>query len=164
VSAVNSPDRLMVFVEIPGGSRNKYELDKETGAIVLDRRLFTSMSYPADYGFIEGTLGEDGDPLDALVLVGDPTFPGCRIRARAVGVFHMTDEKGPDEKIICVPLNDPIWSRIHDIHDVDAPFREEIEHFFQVYKDLERKKTETRGFGNRDAAMKIIAEARERAV
>jgi inorganic pyrophosphatase len=159
---VDGPDRLMVFVEIPGGSRNKYELDKETGAIVLDRRLFTSMSYPADYGFIEGTLGEDGDPLDALVLVGDPTFPGCRIRARAVGVFHMTDEKGPDEKIICVPLNDPIWSRIHDIHDVDAPFREEIEHFFQVYKDLERKKTETRGFGNRDDAMRIVAEARER--
>jgi len=160
---VDSRDGLMVFVEIPGGSRNKYELDKETGAIVLDRRLFTSMSYPADYGFIEGTLGEDGDPLDALVLVGDPTFPGCRIRARAVGVFHMTDEKGPDEKIICVPLNDPIWSRIHDIHDVDAPFREEIEHFFQVYKDLERKKTETRGFGNRDDAIRIIAEARERA-
>jgi inorganic pyrophosphatase len=159
---VDSRDGLMVFVEIPGGSRNKYELDKETGAIVLDRRLFTSMSYPADYGFIEGTLGEDGDPLDALVLVGDPTFPGCRIRARAVGVFHMTDEKGPDEKIICVPLNDPIWSRIHDIHDVDAPFREEIEHFFQVYKDLERKKTETRGYGNRDDAIRIIAEARER--
>jgi len=155
-------EKLVVFVEIPGGSRNKYELDKESGAIMLDRRLFTSMTYPADYGFIEGTLGEDGDPLDALVLVGDPTFPGCRIRVRAVGVFHMTDEKGPDEKIICVPLGDPIWSRVHDIHDVEAPFRDEIEHFFQVYKDLERKKTETRGFGNRSEALRIVAEARER--
>ena len=101
----------VVFVEIPSGSRNKYEWDDELGGIVLDRRLFTSMSYPADYGYIEGTLGEDGDPLDALVLVGEPTFPGCRIRVRAVGMFHMTDEKGPDEKIICVPLRDPAWMR-----------------------------------------------------
>ena len=101
----------VVFVEIPSGSRNKYEWDDELEGIVLDRRLFTSMSYPADYGYIEGTLGEDGDPLDALVLVGEPTFPGCRIRVRAVGMFHMTDEKGPDEKIICVPLKDPAWMR-----------------------------------------------------
>ena len=155
-------DTLMVFVEIPGGSRNKYELDQETGTIVLDRRLFTSMSYPADYGFIEGTLAEDGDPLDALVLVGDPTFPGCRIRARAVGVFHMTDEKGPDEKVICVPLRDPSFMRIHDVHDIQPEFRDEIEHFFQVYKDLEAKKTETRGFGNRAEAEQIIEEARAR--
>ena len=95
-------EHVVVFVEVPSGSRNKYELDEELGAIVLDRRLFTSMAYPADYGFIEGTLGGDGDPLDALVLVGEPTFPGCRIRGRVVGVFHMADEKGPDEKIICV--------------------------------------------------------------
>ena len=120
---------------------------------MLDRRLFTSMSYPADYGFIEGTLAEDGDPLDALVLVGEPTFPGCRIRVRAVGVFHMADEKGPDEKVLCVPLNDPSWSAISDIHDVPPQLRNEIEHFFQVYKDLEdNKKTETRGFGNRAEA------------
>ena len=107
---------------------------------MLDRRLFTSMSYPADYGFIEGTLGEDGDPLDALCLVGEPTFPGCRIRVRVVGVFHMTDEKGPDEKIICVPLKDPAWMRVHDVHDIPPEFRDEIEHFFQVYKDLEEEK------------------------
>ena len=94
---------VLVFVEVPSGSRNKYERDAETGHIVLDRRLFTSMTYPADYGFVEGTLGEDGDPLDALCLVSDPTFPGCRIPARVVGVFHMTDAKGPDEKILCVP-------------------------------------------------------------
>jgi inorganic pyrophosphatase len=155
-------DSLIVFVEIPGGSRNKYELDHESGTIMLDRRLFTSMSYPADYGFIEGTLGEDGDPLDALVLVGDPTFPGCRIRARAVGVFHMADEKGPDEKVICVPLKDTAFMRTHDVHDIQPEFRDEIEHFFQVYKQLEGKETETRGFGNRAEAELIIAEARAR--
>ena len=154
---------VVVFVEVPSGSRNKYELDEELGAIVLDRRLFTSMAYPADYGFIEGTLGGDGDPLDALVLVGEPTFPGCRIRSRVVGVFHMADEKGPDEKIICVPFKDPEWSAIADIHDIPAAYRDEIEHFFQVYKDLEEKKTETRGFGNRAEAELVIAAARDRA-
>src|SRR3954469_23113630 len=157
------PEDFVAFVEIPMGSRNKYEWDDELGGIVLDRRLFTSMSYPADYGFIEDTLGEDGDPLDALVLVGDPTFPGCRIRVRPVGVFHMEDEKGPDEKVICVPLKDPAWMRVADIHDIPAELRNEIEHFFQVYKDLEEKKTETRGFGNRAEAETIIAEARARA-
>jgi inorganic pyrophosphatase len=154
---------VIVFVEVPLGSRNKYEVDAETGHIVLDRRLFTSMSYPADYGFIEDTLGEDGDPLDALVLVGEPTFPGCRIRARVVGVFHMTDEKGPDAKVICVPLKDPAWMRVHDIHDIPQEFRDEIEHFFQVYKDLEEGKTETRGYGNRAEAERVILEARDRA-
>ena len=153
---------VVVYVEVPSGSRNKYELDPELGGIVLDRRLFTSMSYPADYGFIEGTMGEDGDPLDALILVGDPTFPGCRIRVRPVGVFHMEDEKGPDEKVICVPLKDGAFGNIHDIHDVPPPLRNEIEHFFQVYKDLEHKPTETRGFGNRAEALEAIAEARER--
>jgi inorganic pyrophosphatase len=154
---------VVVFVEIPGGSRNKYEFDPDAGGIVLDRRLFTSMTYPADYGFVEGTLGEDGDPLDALVLVGDPTFPGCRIRSRPVGVFHMTDEKGPDEKVICVPLGDPHFARVADVHDIAPEFRDEIEHFFQVYKQLEEKKTETRGFGNRAEAERIVVEARERA-
>jgi inorganic pyrophosphatase len=161
--AVVPGTEVVVFVEIPGGSRNKYEFDPDAGGIVLDRRLFTSMTYPADYGFVEGTLGEDGDPLDALVLVGDPTFPGCRIRSRPVGVFHMTDEKGPDEKVICVPLRDPGFARIADIHDIAPEFRDEIEHFFQVYKQLEAKKTETSGFGNRAEAEQIVAEARERA-
>jgi inorganic pyrophosphatase len=121
------------------------------------------MQYPADYGFIDGTLGGDGDPLDALVFVGEPTFPGCRIRVRAVGVFHMADEKGPDEKVLCVPLHDPSWRRVSDIHDVPPQLRNEIEHFFQVYKDLEDKKTETRGFGNRAEAQEIIASCRARA-
>jgi inorganic pyrophosphatase len=158
-----SGDTAVVYVEIPGGSRNKYEYDEELGGIVLDRRLFTAMAYPSDYGFVEGTLAEDGDPLDALVLVSDPTFPGCRIRVRAIGVFRMSDEKGPDEKLLCVPLDDPSWERVHDIHDVTAELRDEIEHFFQRYKDLEpSKKTETRGWGNRDEAAEILAAARAR--
>ena len=152
----------VVFVEIPSGSRNKYEWDDELGGVTLDRRLFTSMSYPADYGFIEGTLASDGDPLDAMVLVGEPTFPGCRIRVRPVGVFHMADEKGEDEKVICVPLSDPQWSEISDIDDVSKQLRNEIEHFFQVYKDLEDKWTETWGYGNRDDARAVIEAARRR--
>ncbi len=154
---------LSVVVEIPKGSRNKYELDPRTGHIVLDRMLFTSVQYPADYGFIEGTLGGDGDTLDALVFVGEPTFPGCRIRARPVGLFRMTDEKGPDEKILCVPLRDPMWSHVEDVWDIHENLRNEIEHFFQVYKDLEGKNVETGGFGDRAEATRIVAEARSRA-
>jgi inorganic pyrophosphatase len=154
----------VVFVEIPSGSRNKYEWDPELGGIVLDRRLFTAMTYPADYGYVEGTLAEDGDALDALVLVSDPTFPGCRIRVRTIGVFHMSDEKGPDEKLLCVPHGDPAFERIVDIHDVQNELRDEIEHFFQRSKDLEpSKQTDTRGWGNRDEAAKILAAARARA-
>ena len=153
----------VVFVEIPGGSRNKYEFDPELGGIVLDRRLFTAMSYPADYGYVEDTCGADGDPLDALVLVAEPTFPGCRIRVRPVGVFHMTDEKGPDEKVICVPVREPSVSRIDDVADVGEELRREIEHFFQRYKELEEKETVAGGFGNRDEALALIAEARDRA-
>src|SRR5205823_11451000 len=145
-------------------SRHKSQYEEELGATVLDRRLFTALTYPADYGCVEGTLAEDGDPLDALVLVSDPTFPGCRIRVRPIGVFHMTDEKGPDEKVICVPDNDPSWGRLSDIHDVPAGLRDEIEHFFQVYKDLDHEgKVSTRGFGNRAEAEDAIAAARSRA-
>ena len=120
------------------------------------------MSYPSDYGFVEGTLAEDGDPLDALVLVSDPTFPGCRIRVRPIGIFHMSDEKGPDEKIICVPLKDPTWGRLADIHDIPSGLRDEIEHFFQVYKDLDHKgSVVTRGFGNRAEAEEVDRSGRE---
>jgi len=154
------PDVVMVAVEIPKGSRNKYELDPTTGQIVLDRMLFTSMQYPADYGFIEGTLGGDGDTLDALVFVGEPTFPGCRIRARPIGLFRMRDEKGADEKILCVPLRDPMWSQVADVDDVNPNLLNEIEHFFQVYKDLEHKEVATEGFGHRAEALQVIAEAR----
>jgi inorganic pyrophosphatase len=153
-------DVVTIVVEIPKGSRNKYETDPETGHLVLDRMLFTSMMYPADYGYIEGTLGGDGDALDALVFVGEPTFPGCRIVARPVGLFRMTDEKGPDEKILCVPLRDPMWSRIRALGDLNPNLLNEIEHFFQVYKDLEEKKVDTAGFGDREEALVVIAEAR----
>ena len=153
----------IVFVEIPAGSRNKYEYDEELGGIVLDRRLFTSMTYPADYGFVEGTLAEDGDPLDALVLVSDPTFPGCRIRVRPIAVFHMSDEKGPDEKLLCVPLGDAFFEGVNDVDDVNRELRAEIEHFFQRYKDLEpEKRTETRGWGNRREAAHVLEAARAR--
>jgi inorganic pyrophosphatase len=153
---------VVVVVEIPKGSRNKYEYDPEAGAMVLDRMLFTSMQYPADYGFIEGTLGGDGDTLDALVFVGEPTFPGCRIRVRPVGLFRMTDEKGPDEKILCVPLRDPMWSHVADLDDLPQNLRNEVEHFFAVYKDLEGHKVSIEGYGNRAEAMAVIEESRQR--
>jgi inorganic pyrophosphatase len=130
-----------VTIEIPKGQRNKYEVDHETGRIRLDRMLFTSTQYPADYGFIENTLGEDGDPLDALVLLQEPTFPGCLIRCRAVGMFRMTDEAGGDDKVLCVPATDPRMEHLRDIHHVPEFDRLEIQHFFEVYKDLEPGKS-----------------------
>ncbi|WP_129305281.1 inorganic diphosphatase [Streptomyces sp. L2] len=130
-----------VIVEIPQGSRNKYEMDPELHRIRLDRLLFTSTKYPADYGYIEHTLGRDGDPLDALVIVGEPTFPGCTIECRAVGMFVMKDEHGPDEKILCVPAHDPRYAHVQDIKDLPAFDRLEITHFFEIYKDLEPGKS-----------------------
>jgi inorganic pyrophosphatase len=152
-----------VVVEIPTGSRNKYEMDQDTGEIVLDRMLFTATRYPADYGFIQGTLAEDGDPLDALVFVGEPTFPGCRIRARPVGLFRMWDEKGRDDKVLCVPLQDPAWSHVERLDDLRPTLRAEVEHFFAVYKDLEEKPTGTEGFRDVDEALTVVADARRRA-
>ncbi|WP_129841665.1 inorganic diphosphatase [Streptomyces sp. RFCAC02] len=129
-----------VTIEIPKGSRNKYEVDHATGRVRLDRHLFTSMAYPADYGFVEGTLGEDGDPLDALVLLDAPTFPGCLIECRAVGMFRMTDEAGGDDKLLCVPAGDPRFDHLQDVGDVSEFVRGEIKHFFERYKDLEPNK------------------------
>ena len=130
-----------VTIEIPKGNRNKYEIDHETGRIRLDRMLFTSTRYPDDYGFIDDTLGEDGDPLDALVLLEEPTFPGCVIRCRALGMFRMRDEKGGDDKVLCVPAADQRASWRTDIEDVSEFHRLEIQHFFEVYKDLEPGKS-----------------------
>ena len=130
-----------VTVEIPKGQKNKYEVDHETGRIRLDRTLFTSTQYPADYGFIEGTLGQDGDPLDALVLVSEPTFPGCLIKCRAVAMFRMKDEKGADDKVLCVPAGDQRRDHLRDVTDVRQYQLLEIEHFFSVYKDLEPGKS-----------------------
>ena len=130
-----------VLIEIPKGSRNKYEVDHHTGRLRLDRTLFTSTQYPADYGYIEDTLGQDGDPLDALVLLLEPTFPGCLIRCRAIGMFRMTDEKGRDDKVLCVPLTDPRQEHLRDISHISKFDRLEIQHFFEVYKDLEPAKS-----------------------
>jgi inorganic pyrophosphatase len=130
-----------VTVEIAKGGKNKYEVDHHTGRIRLDRTLFTATAYPADYGFIEGTLGQDGDPLDALVLVSEPTFPGCLIECRAIGMFRMRDEAGGDDKVLCVPAKDVRRDHLRDLGNVREYLRLEIEHFFTVYKDLEPGKS-----------------------
>jgi inorganic pyrophosphatase len=153
---------ITVMVEIPKGSRNKYEYDKEKKRLKFDRMLFSSVHYPSDYGFILETLGQDGDPLDALVLVWESTFPGCIIEAKPVGVFKMSDEKGPDEKILCVPLSDPLWNHVERLSDVPPHLLKEIEHFFSIYKELENKKTIIEGWENLESALKIIREAQER--
>ncbi len=152
-----------VTVEIPSGSRNKYEMDHATGRIRLDRMLFTSTRYPHDYGFIDNTLGLDSDPLDALVLVQEATFPGVVIRCRAVGMFRMTDEAGGDDKVLCVPVGDPRWDHLRDIYHVSEFDRLEIQHFFEVYKDLEPgKSVEGASWVGREDAEKEINESFER--
>jgi inorganic pyrophosphatase len=154
-----------VVIEIPKGQRNKYEVDHHSGRIRLDRMLFTSTRYPADYGFIEDTLGGDGDPLDALVLLEEPTFPGCLITARVIGMFEMIDEKGEDSKVLCVPAGDPRMEHLSDIHDVPEFDRLEIQHFFEVYKDLEPGKTvEGIKWANRAAAEAEVEVSRKRFV
>lgn len=151
------------IVEIPKGSRNKYEMDHDAGVIRLDRMLFTATMYPADYGFVPDTLAEDGDPLDVLVLLEEPTFPGCHITVRPVGVFWMRDEKGPDAKVLCVPARDPRWRAVADIEDLPEHMLDEIRHFFEVYKELEPgKDTETRGWEGVTAAETAVIEARAR--
>ena len=151
-----------VLIEIPKGSRNKYEYDFVLNKIRFDRMLFSSMMYPGDYGFIPETLALDKDPLDVLVLGHEPTFPMCVMEVKPIGVFHMADEKGPDEKIICVPVSDPIWNRLENLSDMNQHQVKEIEHFFQVYKDLEDKKVAVGGWGNSDEAYSLIDESIER--
>jgi len=152
-----------MVVEIPAGSRNKYEMDHERGYLRLDRTLFTATVYPADYGFITETMGEDGDPLDALVLLESATFPGCRVSVRPIGVFWMKDEKGPDAKLLCVPVDDPRWSDTVTIDDLPKHLLNEISHFFCVYKDLEPDKmTDVGGWDDRESAESELASARER--
>jgi len=152
-----------VVVEIPKGQRNKYEVDHETGRIRLDRTLFTATCYPTDYGFIEDTLGQDGDPLDALVLLEEPTFPGCVVRSRPIAMFQMTDEKGPDDKVICVPAGDPRYDRLQDLADIPPFQRGAIQHFFEVYKALEPgKRVESASWVGRDAAESEIEASRKR--
>lgn len=144
-----------VLIEIPKGSRNKYEYDFTLKKIRFDRLLFSSMMYPADYGFVPETLALDGDPLDVLVLGTEPTFPMCVMEVKPIGVFHMADEKGNDEKLICVPVSDPIWNSLNDLSDLNPHQIKEIEHFFKVYKDLEKKIVDVEGWGNAEEAVEI---------
>lgn len=151
-----------VTIEIPKGSRNKYEVDHETGKVYLDRYLFTPMAYPADYGFIDHTLGEDGDPLDALVILPEPVFPGVIVEARPVGVFKMTDEAGGDDKLLCV-IDDVRYEKYQDINDVEDHIKDEVEHFFVHYKDLEpNKEVSGSGWGDKEEAERILQEAKDR--
>src|ERR671914_1372464 len=150
------------FVEIPKGSRNKYEYDEDVGAIKLDRFLFSSMVYPTDYGFIPHTKALDGDALDALVCVSEPTFPGCIIEVKPIALFRMSDEEGPDDKVVCVPLEDPAWNKLEQLEDLDEALRNEITHFFTIYKDLEEKKVDIDGWYEREEAFKAIDDARRR--
>ncbi|MDQ6772471.1 MAG: inorganic diphosphatase [Candidatus Dormibacteraeota bacterium] len=154
--------KVEVVVEVPKGSRNKYEADHDTGAIWLDRELFTATRYPADYGFLPQTLAEDGDPLDVLVIVDEPTFPGCHMWCRPIGIFWMSDEHGRDAKLLAVPEWD-LRMAWRDIHEVPEYMKREIHHFFDIYKDLEPDKvTETLGWADRDAAEAEIHASRER--
>jgi inorganic pyrophosphatase len=144
-----------VFIEIPAGSQNKYEFDKEKGVLRLDRVLFSPVHYPTDYGFVPDTLEEDGDPIDVLVMVTNPTIPGCIVDCRIVGVLAMSDDKGMDNKLLGVPTKDPRFNQIKDLSDVPPHVLREIEHFFKTYKDLEGKSTDIEGW--KDAAGAAVA-------
>lgn len=151
-----------MIVEIPKGSGNKYEYDHTLGVFRLDRALYSPMHYPGDYGFIPGTLAEDGDPMDVLVLVDQPSFPGCLIEVRPVAVLHMVDSKIRDHKIIAVPTRNPRYDQIHTLDQIFAHIRREIEHFFAIYKELESKVTEMHGWGDPREARKLIVDSRKR--
>jgi inorganic pyrophosphatase len=155
-------ENLHCMVEIPKGSRNKYEWSEELGAITFDRFLFSSVVYPLDYGMIPDTLAEDGDPLDAMVAVSEPTFPGCVIPVKPIALFKMRDDKGIDDKIICVPLQDPNWNHCETLEDLPEQLRDEISHFFEVYKTLEDKEVEVYGWFSREDAISVIDDSRRR--
>ena len=156
------PDLVTAIIEIPQGSRNKYELDKNSGMLRLDRVLYSAVHYPGDYGFIPRTLHEDGDPLDVLVLIKEETFPGCLIDVRPIGVLKMLDKGEPDDKILAVPMHDPYHEEWFDIADIPRHQLKEIEHFFQSYKDLEGKRVQIIGWEKSEPAMRIIMESVER--
>ena len=158
----NPPEEVTAVIEIPSGSRNKYELDKETGLLKLDRVLSSAVHYPSDYGFIPRTLHEDGDPLDILVLLKEMTFPGCMIDVRPIGVLKMLDRGEPDDKILGVPLHDPAHEEYFDIADIPQHMLKEIEYFFSTYKDLEGKRVQAAGWEKSERAMDIVVECIER--
>jgi len=151
------PKVVRVIVEVPKGSRNKYEYDRRSGRIKLDRVLFSAVHYPADYGYVEGTLAEDGDEVDILVLIDEPTFPGCLIEAKPIGMLRMMDEKGIDNKILAVPVNDPRWSPFRDISELPPHLLVEVENFFLTYKKLEAKEVRSEGWrGSREAEEYLV--------
>lgn len=152
------PEEIFVLVEIPKGSQNKFEFDEELGIIILDRVLHSPLHFPTDYGHIPSTMCEDGDPLDVLVLVTEPTFPGCVIKARPIGIIEMIDEKGVDDKILAVPIEDPRFSHVDDIRDISPHLLREISHFFEMYKALEPEKwVRVKGWLNSVKAKEIIS-------
>jgi inorganic pyrophosphatase len=155
-----APDVFNAIVEIPRGSTNKYEIDKETGVIKLDRVLFSPLFYPFDYGYIPQTHYLDGDPLDVLVLISHPTFPGCVVEVSAIGVLEMSDDKGSDEKILCVARKDPRYGDRRSLDQVNAHTLKEIMHFFEVYKHLEQKDVDVVGWHPRDLAIELIQKYR----
>jgi inorganic pyrophosphatase len=162
-AASDAANDLHCIVEIPKGSRNKYEFDPALGAIKLDRFVSASVVYPTDYGYLPETLAPDGDPLDILICVSEPTFPGCIVPSKAIGLFKMSDEKGPDDHVVCVPCSDPGWNWIDDIEQLTAQLRNEIGHFFTVYKDLDPDRhSEVQGWAGPGAALATIDEARAR--
>jgi inorganic pyrophosphatase len=147
-----------VLIEIPAGSKNKYEFDKDMNAMALDRVLSSSVQYPYDYGFIPNTLGNDGDPLDGMVMMDQPTFPGCVIAARPIGMLEMIDGGDRDEKILCVPDKDPRYANVKSLKDVPQHRLDEISEFFKTYKNLEKKVTEILGWKDVDAVMPLVQE------
>lgn len=150
------------LVEIPKGSRNKFEYDEQSGRLRLDRVLYSPLHYPADYGFIPGTLAEDGDHLDVLIITYEATFPGCLVPVRPVGILDMRDEQGRDQKILAVPDGDPRFREITDLEHLASHFLAEIRHFFEVYKTLEEKATEIVGWSDAAAAERTLREAQIR--
>ncbi|MBK4731384.1 inorganic diphosphatase [Oxynema sp. CENA135] len=156
IPAQPKPGTVNVLIEIPGGSKNKYEFDKDLQAFALDRVLYSSVQYPLDYGFIPNTLADDGDPLDGLVIMDQPTFPGCVIAARPIGMLEMIDGGDRDEKLLCVPVTDPRYTNIKSLKDVASHRLDEISEFFKTYKNLEKKETEILGWKDVDSVMPLV--------
>ena len=156
------PEKVTAVIEIPRGSRNKYELDKVSGQFRLDRVLFSAVHYPGDYGFIPRTLHEDNDPLDIIVPINEPTFTGCQIDCRPVGVLKMLDRGEPDDKIVAVPSNDPFYAEYFDIADLSQHYLKEVEHFFHIYKDLEGRRVEIVAWEKSEVAMRVIQDSIDR--
>jgi len=154
--------QVYAIVEIPKGSRNKYEWDRKMGAIKLDRLLFSSVVYPTDYGYFPETLAEDGDPLDVMVCLSEPTFPGCFIAVKVIALFRMSDEKGIDDKVLCVPCEDPNWNHIDSLEDLPKQLREEIAHFYAIYNQPEGIEVTVEGWQSRDEALAVIEASRQR--